>query len=134
MDLLKDSWKEMLGLIALPIVGYFFGGKAKQEVELKKGNTDAVRGMTEIYDILVADFKERVSEFTIELKEVKASNKDLQKQFNEMYIQYAKEVEKSANWEKLHRELKDAYNELEKRHELLKKDHDDLKKRFANKK
>jgi hypothetical protein len=50
-------------------------------------------------------------------------------------MSYAKEVEKSQNWEKLHSELNKKYNVLfsdnenvKKDYDILKKDHDKLKK------
>jgi hypothetical protein len=41
----------------------------------------------------------------VEIYDLKATNKELQNQFNDLYIQLAKETEKSLNWEKLHSAL-----------------------------
>jgi hypothetical protein len=65
-----------------------------------------------------------------ELIGLKNANIELQRQFNEIQLQYAKETERSQNWEKLHRELTAKYNLLEKEYEQLKSDHDKLKVDF----
>jgi hypothetical protein len=43
-------------------------------------------------------------------------------------MSYAKEVEKSQNWEKLHRQLTDKYNDLKGLYDKLKVDFDNYKK------
>ncbi|CAH56674.1 hypothetical protein PHG11b_47 [Flavobacterium phage 11b] len=111
-------------------LGWFFGGRQKQDIEIKKSNSDAVKSMQEVYDAFLEDFKHRAEELMLEVADLKAHNKDLQKQFNDIYIQYAKETEKSLNWEKLHTELAKKYNELELNYERLKDEHDKLKKAF----
>jgi hypothetical protein len=54
-----------------------------------------------------------MNEVVAELEIVKKTNYDIQKQFNES-LAYAKEVEISQNWEKLHKELSTKYYELER--------------------
>ena len=54
----------------------------------------------------------------------------MQTQFNSIQMAYAKEVEQSQNWEKLHRELTDKYNELASKHEDLKSLYSKLKDDF----
>jgi hypothetical protein len=44
-----------------------------------------------------------MNEVVAELEIVKKTNYDIQKQFNEQSLAYAKEVEISQNWEKLHK-------------------------------
>jgi len=113
-------------------VGWFFGGRQKQDIEIKKSNSDAVKSMQEVYDTFLVDFKQRVSDLMIEVADVKLHNKDLQAQFNDIYIQYSKESEKSLNWEHLHTELAKKYNVLELNYEALKLAHDKLKTAFEN--
>jgi phage shock protein A len=132
MGIILQYWEIIVGafgLLSAPIM-FFLGGKQKQNVELKKSNADAVGTMQSVYDQFLADYKNRMVEVMSELSEVKETNKTLQKQFNEITISYAREVEMSQNWEKLHRELKDKYNILEGQYEKLKEDHDKLKKDF----
>jgi molecular chaperone GrpE (heat shock protein) len=71
-----------------------------------------------------------MNEVMLELASIKEHNKQLQSQFNDIQLAYAKEVEKSQNWEKLHRELSDKYNSLEKDHDSLKVLYEKLKADF----
>jgi hypothetical protein len=77
---------------------------------------------------LLNQYKDR-NEVVAELEIVKKTNYDIQKQFNEQSLAYAKEVEISQNWEKLHKELSTKYYELEKKYNLLKIDHDKPRKK-----
>jgi tRNA A37 N6-isopentenylltransferase MiaA len=61
---------------------------------------------------------------------LKDFNSNIQKQFNELHLNYSKEVEVSQNWEKLHRQIKEKYDDLERAYEILKKDHYQLKRAF----
>ena len=131
-ELLKTNWEIILGVsgvIASPIA-WVFGGRQSKNIEIKKASTDAISSMQSIYDSFLQDYRDRMGEVVIELQTVKASNTELQKQFNELHVQYAKEVERSQNWEKLHNELKHRYNDLIKIYEALQKDHNKLKKDF----
>ena len=128
---IKQEWFGFTGVLTT-IAAYFFGGKKKQDVELKQSNADAVSTMQTVYDSFLQDYKDRMSEVMIELQSVREINRNLQSQFNNIQIQYAKEVEVSQNWEKLHKEIKEQYKELEKHYTLLQKDHDKLKKEFEN--
>jgi hypothetical protein len=64
-----------------------FGGEQKQDIEIKKSNSDAVKSMQEVYDAFLEDFKTRASELMVEIYDLKATNKELQNQFNDLYIQ-----------------------------------------------
>ena len=132
MNFFVQNWEIVLGVIGVisTPVAWIFGGKAAKKVEIKKASADAVATMQGVYDQFLTDYKDRMNEVMSELVTVKNSNIDLQRQFNEIQLQYAKEVEKSQNWEKLHRELMDKYAILEKEYEQLKTDHDTLKKDF----
>jgi acyl carrier protein phosphodiesterase len=110
-------------------LGWFFGGRQKQDIEIKKSNSDAVKSMQEVYDAFLEDFKTRASELMIEIYDLKATNKELQNQFNDLYIQLAKETEKSLNWEKLHSALEKKYNDLEIKYLKLEKAFELLKKK-----
>ncbi len=123
-----ELWLSILGSgVVTGVVGWIFGGKQAKKVEIKKASADAVATMQGVYDQFLSDYKDRMTEVMTELVTVKTSNIELQRQFNEIQLQYAKEVEKSQNWEKLHRELLDKYSNLEKEYDQLKIDHDKLK-------
>jgi len=131
-ELLTRNWEIILGIsgvVATPIA-WVFGGRQSKNIEIKKASTDAVSSMQSIYDSFLEDYRNRMTEVIIELTTVKATNTELQKQFNELHLQYAKEIERSQNWEKLHAELKRRYDDLAKVYEALQKDHDKLKKDF----
>jgi hypothetical protein len=68
--------------------------------------------------------------FRSQIDELRAQTTIMQGQFNTIQIAYAKEVEQSQNWEKLHRELTDKYNELASKHEDLKGLYSKLKEDF----
>jgi hypothetical protein len=129
MDFIINNWLALVSTLSIPIA-WIFGGRQAKKVEVKKASADAVATMQGVYDQFLSDYKDRMNEVMTELTTVKNSNIDLQRQFNEIQLQYAKEVEKSQNWEKLHRELMDKYALLEKEYEQLKIDHDQLKKDF----
>ena len=119
----------IITLIGVPLAWYY-GGRQKQ-------SGDTIKSMHEVYSGFIVDYKDKMKEALLEISTVKAHYKEIQIQFNEMYIQYTKEVEVSQNWEKLHRELKEKYdslqtqhNVLQTQHETLKKDHEKLKTDF----
>jgi len=126
MNFIFENWLAIISTVSIPIA-WIFGGKQAKSVEIKKANGDAVATMQSVYDQFLSDYKDRMSELMTELTSVKTSNIGLQSQFNEIQLQYAKEAEKSQNWEKLHRELISKYTLLEKEYEQLKSDHDKLK-------
>jgi predicted Zn-dependent protease len=96
----------------------------------KKSDADALKSIQEVYNSFLEDFKEQASGMRDEIKMLKTANVDFQKQFNELHLSYSKEVEVSQNWEKLHRQIKDKYDDLERSYEILKKDHYQLKRAF----
>jgi hypothetical protein len=126
MQVSLDIIVALLGgsFVAVPLAWYF-GGR-------QKNNTDSVKAMSEMYTSFLNQYKDRMNEVVAELEIVKKTNYDIQKQFNEQSLAYAKEVEISQNWEKLHKELSTKYYELEKKYNLLKIDHDKLKKEVHN--
>jgi len=124
LEYLYENWQIILGIITTP-VAWFFGGKSKQK-------TDAVTSMQVIYDGFLEHFKSQMKEVVDEMALVKDRNHDLQKQFNDLYIQYSKELEASNNWKNLHDKMKKQYDILKGDYDALKKDHDKLKKDFDN--
>jgi predicted RNase H-like nuclease (RuvC/YqgF family) len=85
-----------------------------------------------IYDGLVDDLKadrEELKACNLEqdkqIKDLSNDVRSLQKQFNDLYLSYAKEVEASTFW-------KEKFNELESKYVQLEKDHEELKKQFEN--
>ena len=127
MSFFNEYWQEILAALTAP-VAWFFGGRAKAK-------QDAVSTMKVMYDDFLTVYKNRMDEVMKEVVEMKKHNLTLQTDFNNIQMSYAKEVEKSQNWEKLHSELNKKYNVLfsdnenvKKDYDILKKDHDKLKK------
>jgi predicted nuclease with TOPRIM domain len=122
MNFLIEYWQTILATLSAPVM-WFFGGRAKQR-------QDAVSTMKVMYDDFLTVYKNRMDEVMIEVSDIKKHNLTLQTDFNNIQMSYAKEVEKSQNWEKLHRQLTDKYNELAKDHESLKGLYSKLKEDF----
>jgi uncharacterized protein involved in exopolysaccharide biosynthesis len=81
-------------------------------------------------DAIVAEFKQEKEYFRAQVDALRTQLSEMQGQFNMIQLAYAKEVEQSQNWEKLHRELTDKYNELASKHEDLKGLYSKLKEDF----
>jgi hypothetical protein len=120
----QEYWQTIIATITAPIM-WFFGGRAKQR-------QDAVSTMKVMYDDFLTVYKNRMDDVMQEVTDIKKHNLTLQTDFNNIQMSYAKEVEKSQNWEKLHRQLTDKYNELAKDYESLKGLYSKLKTDFDN--
>jgi uncharacterized protein involved in exopolysaccharide biosynthesis len=94
--------------------------KLVQENESLKSDKDAI----------VTEFKQEKEYFRAQVDSLRTQLSEMQGQFNMIQLAYAKEVEQSQNWEKLHRELTDKYNELASKHEDLKSLYSKLKEDF----
>ena len=136
-------------------VGWILGGAREKKQQLKRGDVEidtaeidyAVK-VRELYESLldqanndknalkldkesiVAEFKEEKDYFRSQVDSLRTQLSEMQTQFNSIQIAYAREVEMSQNWEKLHRELTEKYNSLEKDHEELKSLYSKLKDDF----
>lgn len=129
MDWLLNNWMLLIGVITTPIA-WIFGGKQAKKAELKNVNGDFLNKVQAIYDSLVDDLKadrDMLKSCNLEqdkkIEELQTDFKGLQKQFNDLYLAYAKEVEASKYW-------KDKFDELEKKYNQLEADHEALKKQF----
>ena len=96
----------------------------------KKSDADALKSIQEVYNSFLEDFKDQANHMRGEIKDLKDFNSNIQKQFNDLHLNYSKEVEVSQNWEKLHRQIKEKYDDLERAYEILKKDHYQFKRAF----
>lgn len=157
MNWLLDNWLTILGassVLGAPLA-YIFGGRdaqkkqlKKDDVEIQKEEVDLAKDTRDYFNSFIGDMKVEKEELKEALKESKEDAKNereyfrsqldevrtlvttLQQQVNSMSIAYATELEKSQNWEKLHRELGERYNILEKEYSELKELYDKLKKDF----
>jgi hypothetical protein len=154
LEWLSNNWATLLGGGSLSgIIGWFLGGKQQKLQDLQKGNVElesaevdyAVK-VKELYeslleqankdkealkldrDIIVAEFKAEKEYFRSQIDDLRSQATKMQTQFNNIQVAYAKEVEQSQNWEKLHRELLEKYNNLKELYDKLKEDFDKHKK------
>lgn len=156
IEWINNNWFTLLGGGSISgVIGWFLGGKQQKNQDLKKGNVeietaevDYAAKVRELYeslnakllqeneilksdkDAIIAEFKEEKEYFRTQIDDLRKTSADMQLQFNTIQLAYAKEVEQSQNWEKLHRELFDKYKSLEKDHEELKKLYGKLKEDF----
>ena len=152
MNFLVENWLTLMGFLSAPIM-YFLGGRQEKNQQLKKGDVEietaevdyAVK-VRELYeslleqankdkeslkldkDAIITEFKSEREYLRTQIDELKKQASNMQDQFNSIQLAYAKEVEQSQNWEKLHRELLAKYNSLEALYEKLKDDFDKHKK------
>jgi predicted RNase H-like nuclease (RuvC/YqgF family) len=129
MNWFLENWIALVSTISIP-VAWIFGGKQAKKVEIKNSNGDFLTKVQTIYDGLVEDLKadrDELKACNVEqdknISELRNDVRSLQKQFNDLYLAYAKEVEASKFW-------KDKFDELEKKYNILEKDHEALRKQF----
>jgi chromosome segregation ATPase len=152
MNFLLENWLGLMGFLSAPIM-WFLGGKQAKAQEIKKGDVEidsaeidyAVK-VRELYeslleqankdkdalkldkDAIIEEFKSEKEYFRGQIDDLRKQAAVMQEQFNTIQLAYAKEVEQSQNWEKLHRELLEKYNDLESKYNKLKDDFDKHKK------
>ena len=126
---LLENWALIVSTISIPIA-WIFGGKQAKKIELKNSNGDFLTKVQNIYDGLVEDLKSDREELRAcnveqskDIADLRNDVRSLQKQFNDLYLAYAKEVEASKYW-------KDKFDALELKYIALEKDHESLKKQF----
>jgi len=131
MNFFIDNWFNIVTVLGIPLA-WIFGGKQAKNVEIKNSNGDFLSKVQGIYDGLVEDLKtdrEELKACNLEqdqnIRELRNDVRSLQKQFNDLYLSYAKEVEASKYWQ-------DKFNDLETKYNQLEKDHEELKKQFEN--
>lgn len=121
MNWILQNWQGILGGGSLTtLITYLANRKSNQ--------ADFLTKVEAIYGALVDDLKSDRDNLKTEITDFKKDIRELQSQFNSIQLAYAKEVEMSQNWEKLHRELTDKYNALLKDHEELKAEFEKYKK------
>lgn len=124
-----EFWREISIFIG-GVVTFIVGRKSARFLE-KQQQVDAIATMQKTYDTFLGHYDSQY------VKLVEQVNK-LQSAFLELQLSYAKEIEKSENWEKLHRELERQYRDLEKKYNVLEhqyleseKKHEDLEKLYS---
>lgn len=131
MNWFLENWMAIVSTLSIP-VAWVFGGKQAKKVEIKNSNGDFLNKVQTIYDALVDDLKADRDELKAcnveqskDIADLRNDVRSLQKQFNDLYLAYAKEVEASKYW-------KDKFDVLEGKYIQLEKDHEALKKQFES--
>lgn len=121
MTSIIEYWKEIV--VAIGAVGSFIVGRKSAKILERKQQSDAISIMQSTYDTFLKHYDEQYQKLVSQVDR-------LQKQFTELSLSYAKEIEVSQNWEKLHRELQIQYTELDKKYVDLEKLYEKLKADF----
>ncbi len=132
--MILEYWKEMSYVVVavISVIGsYIFGGRQKQK-------TDAITSMQLMYEGFLEHFKTQMDGYSFEIKELKTSNAELQKnfndlqsRFNDLWISYSHELQKNADWARMYNELKAKYQVLEAQYDKLKKDFEAHKRKTS---
>jgi uncharacterized coiled-coil DUF342 family protein len=112
-DWFSQNWQSIVGTGTITtIINYLFNKK--------NSKADFLTKVEAIYSGLVDELKEDRESLKVEIKDFKSDLRSLQDQFNTIQLAYAREVEVSQNWEKLHRQLMEKHEALARDHEALK--------------
>lgn len=130
-----EYWKEIS--MAFGAIASFIVGRKSAKILEKQQQADAISTMQKTYDAFLGHYNTQHTTIVSQYKEVLESNRKtterlnkLQEQFVNLQLAYAKEVEISQNWEKLHSQLQKQYVQLEKKYEALQKLYERLKQDF----
>lgn len=120
MNWLTENWQGILGGGSLTTVITFIINRKSNKADFLTKVENLYNGAVDSLKIDREILKEEIKEFKEDFRQLRSDYRGLQEQFNNIQLAYAKEVERSQNWEKLHRELSEKYTALEKDHETLK--------------
>jgi len=130
MDWLLQNWMAILGGGSVTTLITWLVNRNNNKADLLTKVSSLYDGLFDDLKTQKDELKEVNKEYANDIRELRTLQHDLQSQFNALNIAYTREVERSENWEKLHRELTEKYNLLEKDYDILKTEHDKLKKDF----
>ena len=116
-----EYWRE-IGLLASPIVGWFIGRKSNA-IKLKTEGADSIAALQKIYDKYIEHNSEVTEEKRKRVSQIETTNRDLQKNFNDLQFNYSIVLGNSLKFE-------EKYNLLTKEYEQLRIDYDKLKVEF----
>lgn len=118
-----DYWREIS--IAIGAIVSFIVGRKSTKILERQQQADAVTTMQKTYDTFLVHYNSQYLKLTEQVDK-------LQKSFLELQLSYAKEVENSQNWEKLHRELERQYMDLEKKYNSLENQYKESEKKYQD--
>jgi DNA repair exonuclease SbcCD ATPase subunit len=117
-------------LIALGGILTFVLGRKSSKILEKKQQAEAIDTMQKTYDMFLVHYQKQYDRLVEDNRILHNKQDNLNRQFAELQLSYAKEIENSQNWEKLHRELEKQHSILEKKYEGLEKLYEKLKADF----
>lgn len=117
-------------LIALGGILTFVLGRKSSKILEKKQQAEAIDTMQKTYDMFLVHYQKQYDRLVEDNRMLHNKQDNLNRQFAELQLSYAKEIENSQNWEKLHRELEKQHSVLEKKYEGLEKLYEKLKADF----
>jgi len=121
-----DYWRE-LGIVISAFVGYL-GGLKLQKINENKEGASAIEALQRVYDNYIEHDKTRTDRLIERVEKLEIHNRELQKQFNTLNINYNLVLEQSNNWEKKYSLLETEHTNLKSEHDKLKLDFDKYKK------
>lgn len=120
MEWLTENWQGILGGGTITSIVAYIVNKDNNKADFLTKVESLYNGLADTLKVENNELKEEILGFKKDFKQIREDYRVLQEQFNSIQLAYAMEVERSQNWEKLHRELTEKYNTLEKDHEALK--------------
>lgn len=120
MKWLTENWQGILGGGTITSIVAYIVNKDNNKADFLTKVESLYNGLADTLKVENNELKEEILGFKKEFKQIREDYRVLQEQFNSIQLAYAMEVERSQNWEKLHRELTEKYNALGKDHEALK--------------
>ena len=120
MEWLTENWQGILGGGTITSIVAYIVNKDNNKADFLTKVESLYNGLADTLKVENNELKEEILGFKKDFKQIREDYRVLQEQFNSIQLAYAMEVERSQNWEKLHRELTEKYNALEKDYEALK--------------
>ena len=120
MEWLTENWQGILGGGTITSIVAYIVNRDNNKADFLTKVESLYNGLADTLKVENNELKEEILGFKKDFKQIREDYRVLQEQFNSIQLAYAMEVERSQNWEKLHRELTEKYNALEKDHEALK--------------
>ena len=120
MEWLIENWQGIVGGGSITSIIAYLINKDNNKADFLSKVESIYTGLASILKVENEGLKEEIKDFKKEFRQIRENYRILQEQFNNIQLAYTMEVERSQNWEKLHRELTEKYNALEKDHEALK--------------
>ena len=122
-----EYWKELSALIGIVLA--YAGGIKSRGFKDKEAGADAISALQKVYDKYIEHNSLVAKEIALRVEILESQNKDLQKSFNDMALNYTNVLTESKKFEAQYTLLTKEYEQLKVDHEALKKEFDAYKKK-----